>query len=62
MEFNQSLYLKKGVWVSVFEAHSSECICNPVFLAPDLVVPSLWSTCDWDTNFTKGAQKAFGND
>lgn len=55
MESNQSLYLKKGVWVSVFEAHSNERMCDPVCSALDLSV--VWSTCDCDTKGTKGLWK-----
>lgn len=55
MESNQSLSLKKGVWVSLFEAHSNEHICNPVCSAPDLSVFGVPVTMT--QLFTKEAQK-----
>lgn len=51
MESNQSLYLKKGIQFSVFGAHSSGLICNPVCSGPDLLTPSLYSPLDWGTTY-----------
>lgn len=48
MESNQTLYLKKGIRVSVFGALSSGLICNPVCSVPDLLIPSLCSPLDSD--------------
>lgn len=51
MESNQSLYLKKGIQFSVFGAHSSGLICNPVCSGPDLLTPCLYSPLDWGTTY-----------